>query len=125
MAIRSPPRTSTRGRAPLLSATIRFWMRVDSLNRPPTLLTMASSLRSSNMLPPCEMTLQDGAELGDGAVQVVVDDLVLVLAGVAQLAGHRVQPPPDGRLVLGTPLPQPLLVRVQRRGPQEHSNAVG
>ena len=29
---------------------IRFWIRVDSLNRPPTLLTMASSFSSSSML---------------------------------------------------------------------------
>src|ERR1700682_1725109 len=100
MVIRSPPRTSTSGRAPLFSATIRFWIRVDSLNLPPTLLTIASSFRSSNMLPPCEMPLQDGAQLGDGGVQVVVDDLVLVLARALELAHDRRQPPPDGGLLL-------------------------
>src|SRR5947209_5147971 len=125
MAIRSPPRTSTKGRAPLLSATIRFWMSVDSLKRPPTLLTMASSFRSSNMLPPGKVTLQDGAQLGDGGVQVVIDDLVLVLPRPVELPDHGVQPPADGGVVFGAPVPQPPLVGVQRRGPQEHGDAVG
>ena len=31
---------STSGRAPALSATSRFWISVESLNRPPTLLTI-------------------------------------------------------------------------------------
>src|SRR6516165_6979504 len=40
---------STRGFAPWLRATIRFWISVESLNRPPTLLTIPSSFKSSSI----------------------------------------------------------------------------
>src|SRR5205809_2205668 len=86
--MRSPPRISTSGRAPLLSAISRFWISVDSLKRPPTLLTMASSFRSSGMTGPLKMTADDGPQLRHGRLQLVVDYLILILATPFQLA-HR------------------------------------
>src|SRR5690349_24503991 len=101
-AILSPSRTSTSGRAPWFNITIRFWIRVESLKRPPTLLTIASSFKSSSMASPfsgrapCgprlnELRLHDLVQPPDRRVEVVVDDLELVLrrprqllAGVAQ-----------------------------------------
>src|SRR3954465_1829628 len=46
--MRSLERLSTSGLAPVFSATIRFWINVESLKRPPTLLTISSSFKSSN-----------------------------------------------------------------------------
>src|SRR5205807_10177335 len=86
IAILSLVRMSTSGRAPVFSATIRFWISVESLNRPPTLLTIASSFKSSSMAVPFEMTLDDGTHVRYRPFQVVIDDLELVLPGPPQLA---------------------------------------
>src|SRR6516225_6393315 len=124
MAILSPPRTSTSGRAPVLSATIRFWIRVESLNRPPTLLTMASSFNSSSMTAPFEKTPDNGPQVSDRLAQVVVDHLVPILADVGQLGPRRRQPPLDGRLRLRFPVAQPPLQGLQGWGPQEHADRI-
>src|SRR5436305_6781006 len=100
IAILSPPRTSTSGRAPVFRATIRFWIRVDSLNRPPTLLTMPSSFSSSSMPVPLPVAPHDRAQLGDGGVQVVVHHLLAILGGAVELLLGPGQPPCDGRLIL-------------------------
>src|SRR5450631_1403571 len=52
MAILSAVFRSTSGLAPVLSATIRFWIRVESLKRPPTLLMIPSSFKSSSIWGP-------------------------------------------------------------------------
>src|SRR5262249_34283827 len=109
--ILSAPRMSTSGRAPWLSAIMRFWIRVESLKRPPTLLTISSSFSSSIMVVRCSTTVlgQDRGELLDGAIQVVVDDLDVILRGQFQLSAGGGQPLRDGRWAVGAPGPQPGL----------------
>src|SRR5262245_8211819 len=94
-AILSPPLTSTSGRAPVFSATIRFWIRVESLNRPPTLLTIPSSFSSSCMRALLELPFHDLFDPGHRRAQVVVDHLVIVLAGPLQFPPGRLEPPLD------------------------------
>src|SRR4051812_6737055 len=99
MDILSPPLTSTRGRAPVFSATMRFWISVDSLKRPPTLLTMASSFSSSSMgtlsLVLGELLPDDPPHRGDGLVQHLIQYLVLVLADTGQFAFRAFEAPRD------------------------------
>src|SRR5215210_642010 len=87
IAILSLDRTSTRGRAPWFRAIIRFWIRVESLNRPPTLLTISSSFNSSSIAGSSSATVldQETGQLIDGAVQVIVDQLDVVTIGQGQL----------------------------------------
>ena len=67
---------STSGRAPWFSAIIRFWIRVESLNRPPTLLTISSSFSSSSIGRSASAAVlgQVSGEFVDGGVEVVVED---------------------------------------------------
>src|SRR5712671_6712301 len=106
--MRSPPRTSTRGRAPVFSMIIRFWMSVDSLNRPPTLLTIASSFRSSSTasLLRGKKSRNQPPQLGDGGREVVIDYHAVVLADPFQFAARGAQATGDGRLVVRAPRPQ-------------------
>src|SRR4051812_21923339 len=126
VAILSPPRTSTSGRAPVFSMIIRFWIRVDSLKRPPTLLTIPSSFSSSSTaISSAERADDQVAHLGDRDLQVVVDDQVLVLPDVFRLAVSRGHPPGDGGLVLRAPPPQALLVHRGRGCTQEDRDGLG
>src|SRR5262249_52453481 len=95
-----------------------------SLNRPPTLLTMASSFSSSSMPTSRELTPDDRLHLGDRLLQHVVDYLVIILVRAGQLALGRQQPPGDGVLRLRPPQAQALAVVVQRPGPQEDGHVV-
>src|SRR5436190_23345384 len=104
IAIRSPPLTSTCGLAPVFKATIRFWIRVDSLNRPPTLFTISSSFRSSSIARPRKQTGDDRAQLGGRRVQVLVNDLIVKLPGAGEFPLGRLQPAADGRLVFSPPM---------------------
>src|SRR5262245_30470950 len=79
---------STRARAPLFSAIIRFWMSVDSLKRPPTLLTICSSFRSSCMLAPGKGLDQNAVDFRHSVVHVVVENLVVVFV----LLGEFLEP---------------------------------
>src|SRR5436190_17725399 len=125
MVILSPPRTSTSGRAPVFSATIRFWISVESLNRPPTLLTIASSFKSSSMVVPFELTSDNIAECGDGLVQVVVDHFKIILSSMGQLPLGRRYPALNGGLIFGAALAQALLVDRQRGGAQKNRHLIG
>src|SRR5438309_7800475 len=96
--ILSRPRESTSGLEPWFRAIIRFWIRVESLKRPPTLLTINSSFNSSSIGKSASAMVlgQDGGQFVDGAVEVIVGDLVVVAvgqgdlaAGVRQAAGDR------------------------------------
>src|SRR6266852_2020321 len=89
-------------------------MSVDSLNRPPTLLTMASSFNSSSMVPPFQVTPDDVTQLGDRRGQVIIDNLVIVLAGMGQFLRRPGQAPANGLIRLGSSLPQAFLIN--RRG---------
>src|SRR3954447_16212029 len=86
IVILSTPRRSTSGRAPWFSAIIRFWISVESLNRPPTLLTISSSFSSSSIEGSASgaMGFQDRDKFFDTAVQVVVDDLIIVPVGFGE-----------------------------------------
>src|ERR1700722_5362145 len=89
----SPPRTSTSGRAPVLSMIIRFWISVDSLKRPPTLLTIPSSFNSSSIaFTPLKRLLDQLAQLVDASIEVVVKHLVLILSAPFELLAGIGQP---------------------------------
>src|ERR1700739_3327686 len=92
IAILSPVLRATSGRAPVFRATMRFWISVDSLKRPPTLLTMPSSFSSSSIRIPLEKGLDDLPQLGEGRNQIVVDDLEIVIVGAGQLRLGGTQP---------------------------------
>src|SRR5216683_2532499 len=124
IAILSPPRRSTSGRAPVFSATIRFWMSVDNLNRPPTLITIASSFNSSSMITPFRLTPHNRFHLGNCRGQILIDDSVVILPGMIQLLGRGGQAPPNGLFVLRSTLPQAGLVRFQRTGTQKNRDTV-
>src|SRR5205809_8064120 len=100
VVILSPPRTSTSGRAPVFSATIRFWISVDSLNRPPTLLTIPSSFSSSSIVTPRsgvvrELFADQLFEFAHRGVQVAVHDHRVDLALPGEFALGGLQPPQD------------------------------
>src|SRR5262249_23715711 len=100
IAILSLPRTSTSGRAPVFSATMPFWISVESLKRPPTLLTIPSSFNSSSITVPFRKSLRDPvADLSDRGFQIVIDDYVIELVDSFQLALRRGQAASD--LLLG------------------------
>src|SRR5260370_446461 len=113
MVIRSPPRTSTSGRAPVFSITMRFCIKVDSLNRPPTLLTMPSSFKSSSMVLPLHQTLDDRAELGHPRVEIVVNHRIVVFSCMFQHAPGCRQSSLGSGFVLRRPPPEPFLVGAQ------------
>src|SRR5579884_751159 len=107
MASLSPPRTSTSGRAPVLRATMRFWISVESLKRPPTLLTIASSFSSSSIPAPFLKSLCDQvADLGDRRFQIVVDNHVIEFTHPFQFAPRRRQPHGDFLFRFGVSLAQ-------------------
>src|SRR5205823_2594036 len=95
--------------------TIRFWIRVDSLNRPPTLFTIPSSFRSSSIAGPRKQTGDDRAQLAGRLVQVLVNDLIVKLPGAGEFPPGRLQPAADRRLVLGPAVAEPTLQLVDRR----------
>src|SRR5713226_8633252 len=105
IVIRSIPRESTRARAPWLRAIIRFWIRVESLKRPPTLLTISSSFSSSIMVPPRSTSgsQQDRGELFACAVELVVDHVDIITGRCFELAPSGGQPALDGVVVVGSP----------------------
>src|SRR5262245_4140709 len=129
--ILSAPRISTSGLAPVLSMIIRFWISVDSLKRPPTLLTIASSFRSSCISLSCsgpgpvERLGDPVVELPDGLLAVVVDNDVLVLAFVLQFVAGGHQPPLQGLLRLRPALTYPRLVQLPPRQLDEDRHMVG
>src|ERR1700748_734115 len=106
--ILSAPRMSTSGRAPWLSAIIRFWIRVESLNRPPTLLTISSSFSSSIMVSPqsAAVLLEDPGERVDRAVELVVDHVDIITRRHLDLCSRPGQPALNRGLVVGPSLAQ-------------------
>src|SRR4051812_17543128 len=118
IVILSAPRRSTSGRAPWFSAIIRFWINVESLNRPPTLLTISSSFNSSSIEGSSSTAIraQGRDEILDATVKVVVDQKNVVPVGFRQLLTRLAQPPEDRRLVLGAAAPQPLFEHLEPGG---------
>src|SRR5947209_15843862 len=125
IAILSPSRTSTSGRAPWFSITIRFWIKVESLKRPPTLFTIPSSFSSSSMAAPFKLPTDDRVELLDRRLEVVVEHDELVLPRAPQLLPGGGEPAEDRRLVVLAAQPQPPLVLLPAGGPQEDGHRVG
>src|ERR1700678_4380030 len=113
--ILSTPRASTSARAPWFSAIIRFWIRVESLNRPPTLLTISSSFSSSIMVSPqsAAVLLEDPGEPLNRAVELVVDHLDIVTCRHLDLAPRVGQSALDGGLVVGPACSQPIFQRLE------------
>src|SRR5262245_1591382 len=112
MAIWSLVRRSTSGLAPVLSATIRFWMRVDSLKRPPTLLTIPSSFSASSMLSVSKLMLDKGVQVSDCRVQIVVDHLTIIMVSTGELLLGRRQSSLECPFILRATLAQAALVRL-------------
>src|SRR3954447_12945686 len=108
IVILSAPRRSTRGRAPWFSAIIRFWIKVDSLNRPPTLLTISSSFNSSSIerSTSTPLGLQHGDKLFDTTVEVIVDHLDIIPVGLGELGAGQLEAADDGGPGVGPPAPQ-------------------
>src|SRR5262249_411634 len=109
IVIRSTPRDSIRARAPWLRAIIRFWISVESLNRPPTLLTISSSFNSSIIVFPRSTTpsCQDRGEVLECAVEFVVDHVDIVAFRRFELAASVGKAALDGGLVIGSSRAQP------------------
>src|SRR5580693_4868578 len=118
IVILSTPRRSTSGRAPWFSAIIRFWISVESLNRPPTLFTICSSFNSSSIDGSSSTTIraQGKDKLLDRAVEAIIDQLNIVPVGLGELLACLYEPPVDCRLVLGPPAQQALLEDPKRGG---------
>src|SRR3954470_14948021 len=74
-----PSWRSTKGRAPSINSSQRFWMRAVSLKRPPTLFTISSLLRASIIVRSPFVVrspfFEDGLNFSDGVVEVVVHDV--------------------------------------------------
>src|SRR5262245_41285667 len=110
---------------------MRFWIRVESLKRPPTLFTIPSSFSSSSMTAPRPVPQDNVPGLHNRPVQIVVDHLKIVLAGPRQFLPGRGQAAADDLLALGAAPPQPLLDDAQlllgppRRGVQEDRHRLG
>src|SRR5438105_2277667 len=106
--------------------TMRFWISVDSLKRPPTLLTIPSSFSSSSIaFTPLKRFLDQLAQVGDATVEVVVKYLVLIFSASLQFLAGVQQPVLDHFLALRSPTTKALLQHFQRRGPQEDRHAIG
>src|SRR5262249_26123571 len=110
IAILSVVRRSTSGRAPVVSATIRLWMSLGSLKRPPTLFTIFSSFKSSSIACPFEKWLQDGSQGRQGRFQIVVDHLMVIFICAGQLALGPVETLLQRSFVFGFSFTQALLV---------------
>src|SRR5579883_142762 len=125
--ILSLPRMSTSGRAPWFSAIIRFWIRVESLKRPPTLLTISSSFSSSIMALARSTAVldQDRGEFLDGPIQVVIDHLYIIMVGQGDLAAGGGQSPGDRGLIVGPSHPQAGLQDLEAGNLDEDQQGVG
>src|SRR5260221_3686275 len=120
--ILSAPRMSTRGRAPWLRAIMRFWISVESLNRPPTLLTIFSSFSSSSIEKSTSAALrfQDRSKFLDTTVEVVVDQLDVVPVRLGELLAGLAEAPEGRGLGLRTAAAEALFKGPERRCPDEH-----
>src|SRR5258707_5433008 len=123
MAILSAVLTSTSGLAPVLSATMRFWIKVDSLNRPPTLLTIPSSSKSSSISFPFKQGADDRPHCVLRGPEVVVDYLEIVLGGTDKLGLGGAHAELDLLVGLTGAGPQPPLILRTRRS--SHVNRYG
>src|SRR3972149_8868550 len=120
----TPGLTSTSGRAPALSATMRFWIRVDSLNRPPTLRTTSSCFSSSSTVVSSSFA-KDSFDVADGLIELVVDHLIVVRLGTGQLLPRAFEAASDRLFVVGGAETEPALIFVHRRSFEEDQHRLG
>src|SRR5436190_22466067 len=115
--ILSTPRRSTSARAPWLSAIIRFWIKVESLNRPPTLLTISSSFSSSIISAPVSTMVfnQDGGQFVNRSIKIIIDYMNIIIFRELELAAGVTQAALDGRFVVGSPGAEPVFEYIQAR----------
>src|SRR5579871_1262502 len=99
-------------------------MSVDSLNRPPTLLTMASSFNSSSMVTPFRLTPHNRFHLGDGLGQIFIDDLVVVFAGMFEFLRRCGHTSPNRCFLFRPPLLQAMRIRFQGSGAEKDRHTV-
>src|SRR5262249_51988908 len=136
--------------APVFSISMRFWISVESLNRPPTLLTISSSFISSSIpcsfrkkhphelaqprpgaspsasgIPFLKLHSHDLAQPGDRRIEIVINYLIIVFRGMSQFGAGVGHAPLNGRFGLGAALPQSLLVRLQAGSSQKHAYRIG
>src|SRR6516225_9158096 len=95
-------------------------MSVESLKRPPTLLTIPSSFNSSNILTPFELSLDNATKFIYRPVQVFVDHLIIVIMRVFEFALCGGNSPLERFFRLGAASPKPLFVGPQRLGAHEN-----
>src|SRR5215831_4868302 len=106
---------SINGRLPALRATSRFWIKVESLNRPPTLLTISSS-RSSSSIRLGLQVLQNLLDLVDRPSDRAIDYSVLIAIGIGQLAAGNFQASLDRLFGIRLPAAEPPLQHFERFG---------
>src|SRR5438105_14584485 len=123
---------------------MRFWISVESLNRPPTLFTMPSSFSSSSIFAPlvgCEthpnlrrcvsriLHFEQGTENRphgrEGGFQVVVDHLIIILAGTRKFHLSILHAALDRFFRIGMPFSQALLEHLETRGANEDGHGIG
>src|SRR5262249_52014594 len=84
-----------------------------------------SSFSSSSTAAPFKAAADNVMHLGDGAVEVIADHPVLILAGPGEFAPGHVQAALNGRLVLRAAAAQPLFQHFRRRRFQKDRDGVG
>src|SRR5436190_1074978 len=132
IVILSTLRMSTSGLAPWLSMMSRFWISVDSLKRPPTLLTIPSSFNSSCIVSSPSRLIrllrkrprQDAVKLPDRPLQIVVGDHMLIVARPFQLVLGRLQPAGERLRRLAVADLQALLVHLPARQRDEDRHKI-
>src|SRR5262249_37805315 len=100
-------------------------MRVDSLKRPPTLLTIPSSFSASSMLSVSKLMLDKGVQVSDCRVQIVVDHLTIIMVSTGELLLGRRQSSLECPFILRATLSQAALVRLHLRASEEYQYAIG
>src|SRR3954464_1735320 len=125
--ILSTPRRSTSARAPWFSAIIRFWINVESLNRPPTLLTISSSFSSSIISAPVSTMVlnQDGGQCVNRSIKIIIDYMKIIVLCELELAASVLEAAADGRFIVGSPGTEPVLEYVHVRHLDENEQGVG
>src|SRR6516165_7745075 len=128
IVILSAPRRSTSGRAPWFSAIIRFWISVESLNRPPTLFTISSSLSSSSIEGYSSSTTIQAQNIEkrlDRRVELVVDQLNVVPVGLGKLFAGLDQAALNRGLAVRTAVEQTLGEGTEAGRLDEHEQRSG
>src|SRR5437867_2477718 len=99
-------------------------MSDDNLKRPPTLFTIVSSLNSSCTGDP-STTEKNFTNLLHRAIQIIIDDLVIIHGSPLQLPASCGQSSFDFLFAVRTAPADATLILIQRAGLEEDHQAVG